>query len=326
MKILFWNVRGLGADGRRKQLRELRDFHRVDIVCLQETFKSDFSVGELSSLSEGSPFEWCWTAANGHSGGTLTGVNSFLANILQKECGEFFSSMKIETKADKFTWEVVNIYGPVQTDRKAGFLLELSQKIMNMSWPFLLGGDFNMIRFPWEKSTDNINHTWMDLFNNFILDNNLLELTRKGGKYTWTNKQINLVMSVLDRVLNCAEWDLHYRDASCETITRVGSDHSPIIVNTSDNRFHRQQNFRFKMHWLEQQGFRESVVIKWPIRRLHENIQDFWKEVKAATRRFCRGWGANFQAQTRKNKSLLLEKIKALDVLAESNNLNQVQW
>jgi hypothetical protein len=59
--------------------------------------------------------------------------------------------MKIETKADKFTWEVVNIYGPVQTDRKAGFLLELSQKIMNMSWPFLLGGDFNMIRFPWEN-------------------------------------------------------------------------------------------------------------------------------------------------------------------------------
>jgi hypothetical protein len=59
---------------------------------------------------------------------------------------------------------------------------------------------------------------------------------------------------------------------------------------------------------------------------LNENIQDFWKEVKAATRRFCRGWGTNFQAQTRKNKSLLLGKIKALDVLAESNNLNQVQW
>jgi exonuclease III len=112
MKILFWNIRGLGASGRRKQLRDLRAFHRVDVVCLHKTFKSDFSVGELNSLSEGSPFEWCWTAANGHSGGTLTGVNSLLANILQKECGEFFSSMKIETKADKFTWEVINVYGP----------------------------------------------------------------------------------------------------------------------------------------------------------------------------------------------------------------------
>jgi endonuclease/exonuclease/phosphatase family metal-dependent hydrolase len=64
-----------------------------------------------------------------------------------------------------------------------------------------------------------------------------MDLFRKGSKYTWTNKQLTPVMSVLDRVLTCVEWDLHYRNVSCETITRVGSDHSPILVNTSDNRF-----------------------------------------------------------------------------------------
>jgi endonuclease/exonuclease/phosphatase family metal-dependent hydrolase len=100
-----------------------------------------------------------------------------------------------------------------------------------------MGGDFNMIRFSWEKSSDNINHTWIDLFNNFIMDYGLMDLFRKGSKYTWTNKQLTPVMSVLDRVLTCVEWDLHYRNVSCETITRVGSDHSPILVNTSDNRF-----------------------------------------------------------------------------------------
>jgi hypothetical protein len=76
MKILFWNIRGLGALGRKKQLGELRQTHRVDIVCLQETIKGDFTLGELAGLSEGGSFEWVWTAAQGHSGGTLIGVRT----------------------------------------------------------------------------------------------------------------------------------------------------------------------------------------------------------------------------------------------------------
>lgn len=72
MKILFWNIRGMGAMGRRNQLRELRHKYRVDAICLQETIKKDFSVWDLQALSEGEIYDWCWTAAVGHSGGTLT--------------------------------------------------------------------------------------------------------------------------------------------------------------------------------------------------------------------------------------------------------------
>jgi exonuclease III len=69
MKILFWNIRGFGAEGRRRQLSEIRQTHRVEVMCLRETFKSEFSVGELAALSEGFRYEWVWTAAQGHSGG-----------------------------------------------------------------------------------------------------------------------------------------------------------------------------------------------------------------------------------------------------------------
>jgi endonuclease/exonuclease/phosphatase family metal-dependent hydrolase len=53
MKILFWNIKGLGSSGRCNQLRELRYKHRVDVICLQETIKHDFTGWELNSLSEG---------------------------------------------------------------------------------------------------------------------------------------------------------------------------------------------------------------------------------------------------------------------------------
>jgi hypothetical protein len=107
----------------------------------------------------------------------------------------------VSSRQDKFKWEIVNVYGPVQLERKKDFLNELTIKISNMSDPFVIGGDFNMIRFPWEKSSDNVNHVWMDAFNEFIRDNGVKEMLRKGSKFTWTNKQLNHVMIVRNRML-----------------------------------------------------------------------------------------------------------------------------
>jgi exonuclease III len=52
MKILFWNVRGLGEKKRRGQLKELIDKNRVDIFCLHETMKREFSISELRGWME----------------------------------------------------------------------------------------------------------------------------------------------------------------------------------------------------------------------------------------------------------------------------------
>jgi hypothetical protein len=196
--------------------------------------------------------------------------------VVGKDSGEFFSSMKIISKQDEFKWEVVNVYGLVQIVRKANFLKEIRQKISNMEDPFIMGGDFNLIRFTWEKSSRNVNQTWMTAFNDFIREDGIKEMGRKGCKFTWSNKQTTPIMSVLDRVLTCTRWDQFYKKASCETLTRVGSDHCPIIVNTDDHMFQQQHGFCLEMAWLSQGGFREQVVASWP-ERGDSKVQDFWK-------------------------------------------------
>jgi endonuclease/exonuclease/phosphatase family metal-dependent hydrolase len=143
-----------------------------------------------------------------------------------------------------------------------------------MSDPFIIGGDFNLIRFEWEKSSDNTHHVWMDAFNDFIRDNGVKELMRKGSKFTWTNRKTKPVMSTLDRVLVCPRWDRFYRRASCDTLTRVGSDHCPILVNSDDQRFKQQHCFRFDMAWMIQEGFKERVIDNWPERE-GKPIQDY---------------------------------------------------
>jgi hypothetical protein len=138
-------------------------------------------------LSKGFNYEWIWTATQGHSGGTLVGVRTDNIIVVGKDIGEF-SSMKLISKEDDFKWEVMNVYGPVQIERKTNFLEELSQKISNMEDPFIMGGDVNLIRYTWEKSSGNANQVWMNAFNDFIRDTGIKEMDRKGCKYTWSNK------------------------------------------------------------------------------------------------------------------------------------------
>lgn len=107
-----------------------------------------------------------------------------------------------------------------------------------------------MIRFPWEKYSENVDTGWMDNFNTFISDGNIKERIRKWSRFIWTNKQENPVMCVLDRVFSSADWDQHYPLTTCHAGTRVGSDHCPIFVNTEDSRVKQQHQFRFEMAWL----------------------------------------------------------------------------
>jgi hypothetical protein len=67
-----------------------------------------------------------------------------------------------------------------------------------------------MIRYSHEKSSGTPHNVWVDMFNSFIEDTTLREIKRVGGRFTWTNKQRNLVMSNLDRFFVSGEWEQKY--------------------------------------------------------------------------------------------------------------------
>ena len=57
-----------------------------------------------------------------------------------------------------------------------------------------------------------------------------------GARYTWTNRQASPTQSVLDRVLVSPDWDLRFSLASLHAITRIGSDHVPLLLSSADER------------------------------------------------------------------------------------------
>ena len=97
MRVLFWNIRGFGHDGRRRQLVEyMRDEH-IDIIAIQETLRTDLSLPELERLSP-HLFAWHWlpsSGTTGHSGGILLGVKDATFEVGGMDRGEFFISMEL---------------------------------------------------------------------------------------------------------------------------------------------------------------------------------------------------------------------------------------
>lgn len=125
----------------------------------------------------------------------------------------------------------------------------------------ILGGDFNLIRELQDKSNGIGDIGLMDKLNEFIGRHQLRELVRARPRFTWTNKQENPVMAKLDRLLISTGWEARFPLSFAWSLTRVGSDHSPIIMDSGEQREPRPKYFYFENQWLLIDGFREKLGI-----------------------------------------------------------------
>jgi mannosylglycoprotein endo-beta-mannosidase len=325
MNILFWNIRGLGSKGRRAQLKKIINEFRIGCVCISETIKQSFTNREVSALGGGPNFVWKWVPSQGLSGGLLVGVDDDICEISDYKDSNYFQTMMLTNRENNFKWRLFNVYGPVQDNRKQEFLSELEVAINEAEVPILAGGDFNLVRRVDEKPSGNVNTVWMDAFNEFVANTELRELHRTGGQYTWTNKQINPIMVMLDRVFMSATWEHQFPLVSAHSATRIGSDHNPLVVETSPERSMRSKIFRFEAAWTKQEGFREWVMSKWPD-RMGKRAIDAWQLISTRLRKYLRGWNGNWGGDMKKRKQDLLLLIQDLDKEAERRSLEDREW
>ena len=131
----------------------------------------------------------------------------YIVEVVEEEHGESFQSLHLRNVEDGTAWVLINVYGPVQDDRKVIFLQELLDRIKRTQLPLIVRWDFNLIRKLEDKSSGNVDHRFMDAFNDMVEEAELRELRRGGSRYTWTNKQVNPVQSVLDRVFVNNSWE-----------------------------------------------------------------------------------------------------------------------
>lgn len=113
--------------------------------------------------------------------------------------GEFMLQLNLWNKKLRTKWNLVTVYGAAQVENKDAFLAELANFCSRNKEPYIIGGDFNIIRFQHEKNKPRGVNKYSDTFNSIISAFELREIFMTGGKFTWSNNQADPTLEKLDR-------------------------------------------------------------------------------------------------------------------------------
>jgi exonuclease III len=127
-------------------------------------------------------------------------------------------------------------------------LRELASFCAKIKEPYVIGGDFNIMRISSDKNKNFLPNRFSDIFNTIININGLRELyvSEGGGGCTWSNNQVNPTLEKLDRILMSREWENMFPAVFAYKRRREFSDHNPIIMDFQLSTMSQIRSFRFE--------------------------------------------------------------------------------
>ena len=124
-------------------------------------------------------------------------------------------------------------------------------------------------------------------------------------------------MRNIDRVLMSIEWKTRFPLCTLRTLTRIGSDHCPLLLSDGTAKALEPRQFFFEKQWTAQKGFSELIQQKWGEASERHPVGaysvDKWHGNMSRLRKFLKGWGANLRGEYRRAKTDLLARIQEID-------------
>ncbi|GKB50184.1 RNA-directed DNA polymerase, eukaryota, reverse transcriptase zinc-binding domain protein [Tanacetum coccineum] len=184
-------------------------------------------------------------------------------------------------------------------------------------------GDFNEVRYKYDRFGSVFNVHGANAFNSFIANAGLEEVPLGGSSFTWCHKSATK-MSKLDRFLISENLLITCPNITAITLERYLSDHRPILLRES--RFdYGPSPFRFYHHWLEVDGFNNFVEDMWsvapgnnsnPLRSMAMKLKFLKLKIKE--------WNQRNMKDLKSGKAKLKEDLEALDADIDKACVNGV--
>eukprot|EP00253_Pinus_taeda_P036567 PITA_36567 len=161
-----------------------------DVIFIQGTKCSIQKIKEIHSkwLNR---FEFLEVKAENTVGGILMLWNPQKIDIIDVEASRDYLSVVIQPVGDKEIYLVTNVYGPKRMDGKLRLLYSLQElREQHAKIPWILGGDFNMIKSLSEKKGGTrILSKESCAFQTFIDNMKLMHIVMNNDTFTWNNKR-----------------------------------------------------------------------------------------------------------------------------------------
>ncbi|KAF5192449.1 Dnase i-like superfamily protein, partial [Thalictrum thalictroides] len=147
---------------------------------------------------------------------------------------------------------------------------DLSVISQSVTTPWTLMGDFNACKDTCENIGGNPLHPRETIdFNEFLVNNDLADLSSKGAFYTWSNKSRTnaRTLTKIDRCLVNPLWLTQYKDSYVDFANPGVSDHCPILMRWNEH-IKRHGSFKFFNHWVDNPSFLPLVEEVWNTRQI----------------------------------------------------------
>jgi hypothetical protein len=184
--------------------------------------------------------------------------------------------------------------------------------------PWCIGGDFNITRFPSDRSGDGSVSAMRD-FCDFFSDQGLMDFPLAGGSYTWSISCDPPDWSRIDRFLVSPDWEARFPVASQKRLPRLYSDHFPILLDCAHTSA-RSRPFKFENMWLKADGF--MGLVKWWDSFSFHGTASFVLTCKLKSlKQNLKTWNAKVFGNVERNKRKLFEELQVFDTIEGSRAL-----
>lgn len=214
MKLISWNVRGMNSPSKRAAIKGFIKSMKGELVFLLETKMEVIDSQVICSIFVFHEADFVYGPSEEASGVILLLRNSTLSKKLDVYVGSYSVSTIVRGMCKGVEWVATSIYGPVSSSDLGEFCSKLNTVAGKWNRPWVVGGDFNVIRFSNERKVGCPISNAMWGFSDWIRHRELVDLPLGGAKYTWSNLQTDLAMNCLDQFLVSADWMDLFRDWS----------------------------------------------------------------------------------------------------------------
>lgn len=222
-------------------------------------------MGKTSSLLPQNLATDCIFAPScGASGGLLIAWNPALLECTGTQRSEHSVTASLAARSANLRLQVTNVYGKCAPADRQAFIAKIKMEATHLdaSIPWVLLGDFNLIRDPSERSNNNFDHAPVGDFNDFIRHLALQDLPLPDRLYTWSNRKCIPILAKVDRFLMNNAFGTALPNSSASRWDSSASDHVPILL-TATTKIPRPTTFHFNNHWILYSSFCTLVHHDW---------------------------------------------------------------
>ncbi|XVE94527.1 hypothetical protein REPUB_Repub02eG0016400 [Reevesia pubescens] len=262
MKMLTWNVRGLGKSVKRRAVKKLILNTKPLAILLQETKLQQVDDFIVRSLWGTSNISWEFSGSLGASGGLITLWDENFFRLESKFIAQRYILLVGTLIPLNLKCILGNIYAPNDDNERLLLWDELITISDSQTSSWILGGDFNVVRSQEEKIGLRYNLAAMEQFSRFIEDLGLIDIQLQNGKFTWCSNCDQPTFCRLDRFLISAELVSKFSGLVQKVLPRSLSDHNPVTISEEEIDW-GPKPFKFFNYWLEIEGFQNLVSSVW---------------------------------------------------------------